>query len=419
MVNKKLIILLSIFILIFSTVAIAIDQGRLPDNMRYVMGEDSSVSLGLFSTVAFGGACSDTPTDTGCVRPLPSIDTCNNYNLVKNFGGKVECSGEGVVGCRICFYDSKWQPKQWSLEYDSGGCRSKQSGHVYAPAGAYFWEKYNCVKDECKSYDTPSNQGCGEGSCEDNEMLRTYKDSCDNDHFFCVPLTTCREETCAIKYENIGDCVAGIQRKQLTFSDCTKGEIIETSCRDQEEETVTVTPTGTAIIFAENPTKAIKDGVLIESGVTLKNTGDNMNNAYIIEMQVRPKGTLPLSVVGATSTCDPEHPENVHRTFKLNKDETVQISLVTGKAMSPGWYTIYLATRTKCYKDLNSVERGNIDAYWRVNPYPNTLNLGNICIGDNCFDDDKTGFGSIYLIIGVVIISMLGYGLFRGKRKRR
>lgn len=435
---KKVLLLLTILMFILSSFQVlANDQGNLPNNYREVLGYSSDVSK-PFSVVVAGGMCSDNVDDAGCVRPLPYSDTCNNYNLINNFGGRVSCEGEGINGCRVCFYDAQGKPKQWTIGFDAGGCISLYNkGSVQAPATAYTFEKYECKEDRCMNYDPWQNVGCGVGICNNDplRMLRRYTDACENTHEECIPWTSCRDRSCYEHYENVGSCVAGVQRQVLIRTDCQEGLTREISCSSagtDDETTPTVIPspvivptpvpqTGIVLVASEE-SKEVTDALLITSSVKMKNTGSSMETPYILEMQVRPKGQLPLSIVGLQETCDPNHPENPHRNFKLGSGEEKVLQLTTGKKMDPGWYTIYLLTRTKCYNELNSVELANLDQYWRVNPYPNTLNLGDICVGDACYStegQEKFSIGTILFYgLGALIALFIVLNIVKSRKKR-
>lgn len=88
--------------------------------------------------------------------------------------------------------------------------------------------------------------------------------------------------------------------------------------------------------------------------VSLTNTGGaDMSEADIIEMQVRPKGSGLLSALTWTSpqkTCDPSHPENVHKEFQIASGESQNIQLEVDKShLEAGQrYDVWLVTRQGC-----------------------------------------------------------------------
>lgn len=80
--------------------------------------------------------------------------------------------------------------------------------------------------------------------------------------------------------------------------------------------------------------------------VTLRNTGTDMDRAWIMELQPRPMGVGPLSI-SQQNTCDQLHPENVHREFYISAGDSETITLST--KVNPGDYDLYLLPRDRCW----------------------------------------------------------------------
>lgn len=80
--------------------------------------------------------------------------------------------------------------------------------------------------------------------------------------------------------------------------------------------------------------------------VNLKNTGSDMPSFWLIELQPRPEGQLPLSI-SVQQTCDAAYPQNVHREFYLAGGESEAVSLST--KLTPGDYDLYLLPRDRCW----------------------------------------------------------------------
>ena len=126
----------------------------------------------------------------------------------------------------------------------------------------------------------------------------------------------------------------------------------------------------------------------VQGAFPITNTGGDMTTDYIIEMQVVPEGTSPQAVIGDQSTCNPTYPNNVHRSFRLARQETVTFGLAT-PALTNGLYDIYVTTATKCW---NVEPLGNQPvAPWMYNQFIGTVlitddqsctNNYEICNGD-------------------------------------
>ena len=113
--------------------------------------------------------------------------------------------------------------------------------------------------------------------------------------------------------------------------------------------------------------------------MTITNNGDSMTElntdnpgaTWLIEMQVRPKGQLPLTVY-PQQVCDSTHPENVHIRFNLASGQSANIELRS--SVIDGAYDVYLISRNKCW---NTYPQGNIP----VSPFPNFVYQGTFNVG--------------------------------------
>lgn len=111
-------------------------------------------------------------------------------------------------------------------------------------------------------------------------------------------------------------------------------------------------------------------------------TNIDMPDYWLVELQVRPKGQFPLSFledlgllplygIGQQSTCDPQHPENVHKEFLLTAHEKMSFELVS--QVPRGTYDLYLISVTKCW---NREPIGNV----AVSPYYRGKKIGVVTI---------------------------------------
>lgn len=149
-----------------------------------------------------------------------------------------------------------------------------------------------------------------------------------------------------------------------------------------------------------------RNGIL--GRVELKNTGEDMKDTNIIEMQVRPKGDLPLAFQSNQMTCDVLHQENVHKQFMLKSGESTTIDLFVSKTFLPdGEYDVWMLSRHKCYKDLTDEQKANHDNYQRTPPFPSAKKIETITVGNPNIEE---GFFTPLLIIGIVI-AVIGIGM--------
>lgn len=140
--------------------------------------------------------------------------------------------------------------------------------------------------------------------------------------------------------------------------------------------------------------------------VFIENTGDEvMAESYIVEMQVRPSGRLPLSVPTAgQSVCDPAYPENVYNEIpRLDPGESTSITLRSTQNLAPNTeYTVYFLTRTEC---------AGSDGNERVGPYEFSKNAGNYCLG-TC----DTGMPVTHVVLGALLLLIVGGGVYLGRQ---
>ena len=146
--------------------------------------------------------------------------------------------------------------------------------------------------------------------------------------------------------------------------------------------------------------------------VGIKNTGEDMKDTYIIEMQVRKEGEQPLAFISKQDVCDPDYPENVHKQFMLKSGENATIQLeVPESVLGDGEYDVFFMTRHKCYKDLTQEQTDNYEDYQRVGPYQYSEKVAGITIGDPTkkFSTAKLWIaGGYILVIAGIVMSYFG-----------
>lgn len=146
-----------------------------------------------------------------------------------------------------------------------------------------------------------------------------------------------------------------------------------------------------------------KETGVIQTQVFFKNEGGDMQDSNIVEMQVRPKGSNPLSFGdlsfgNSQDTCDIDHPENVHKTYTLDSGESDSTTLSTDAVSEPGTYEVYLLTRKDCYPNNK-----------KVDPYYNSKIAGTVTIEETS-DGGSTGWVEVVnqnrLPIGAAVIAI-------------
>jgi len=129
----------------------------------------------------------------------------------------------------------------------------------------------------------------------------------------------------------------------------------------------------------ETPSFSKDDNTNTVTGtIGLKNTGDaDMSDSNIVEMQVRPEGSGPLSFVSSQRVCDDEYPNNVNKKYDLDSGSFREIELEAGTDLQDGEsYTVFFLTREACYPDNEPVE-----------PIENSYNAGTFTFNDPQQDD--------------------------------
>lgn len=92
-------------------------------------------------------------------------------------------------------------------------------------------------------------------------------------------------------------------------------------------------------------------GRTVTTQVTLENTGGATQETWMIEQQIRNSqgDFLTFSTLSGPMFCDPDHPENVHKTFTLGSGESLDIKLqsTVPEEAGSGNFQVRLLTGTK------------------------------------------------------------------------
>lgn len=112
----------------------------------------------------------------------------------------------------------------------------------------------------------------------------------------------------------------------------------------------------------------------------IKNVGDgDMTQNDIVEMQVRPSGSGPLSFTSAQQVCDQDYPNNVHKEYRVDSGDSKSVTLSAGSGLEDGQsYTVYFLTRDGCYPDNE-----------KVDPIYNSYNAGTFTFSDEVSDPSE------------------------------
>jgi hypothetical protein len=131
--------------------------------------------------------------------------------------------------------------------------------------------------------------------------------------------------------------------------------------------------------------------------ISFKNEGGDMPDRDIVEMQVRPKGTGPISAAFSENqmVCDSQYPNNVHKTYDLESGEKASTTLSVDGLEDGTEYDVFLLTREDCFPNNE-----------KVDPYFNSVRAGTFETSDDTVDP-ATG-------IGLLPIVLVGAGLAIG-----
>lgn len=290
----------------------------------------------------------------------------------------VSCSGKtSLINWYVINADGSW-----SYMGETNAPKSISYG------GKWAYECYYCpdIVKECSS----GQKGCISESwywyCSDGKKVQKS----------CGVLTYCSQGSCVSGCTYDGECQGryGVDYK------CRSNSCVYVPPPVQPPVTPPTIPK--PILINAGVDIDTNDNCIL-ANVKIRNEGDNMPIANLIEMQPRPAGLQPLAVVGEQRICDPTHPENVHRTFQLYSNEEVNIPLeVCG--LSPGAYDVYFMTRDKCWVAGN----GNV----RTDPFPYSYGIKNVKI-----EGITTNMTTLLILIGVIVVAIIALVIYK-RRKR-
>lgn len=447
----KLRLIFVVMMLALAGLVSADQQGNLP-----IEGVIGGEALRMVS----GGLCTDLPDDKGTPTKSDFQVWCSGANGVT----------DDMTGCVAQFHDSMGRLLK-EVELKPG------EASISAPAGTASWQRFNCyeVKYTCENF---VSEGCGESGdyaqCADNEMFRV-RDCSDNtpasvETERCIPWYECYYERCEPETSAWSVCSEGTQYRTVQTADCQTwneeqscsvgkfctlpngliGDIqtIENNQYICTEDNNRIggwkllpegqsTPSPNAPSPGENGDLgkgASSSADLTASGmtvfydpslqavvgrVTITNEGENMLDTYLLEMQVLPEGDRPFAFISTQKTCDPNHPENVHKNFLLKAGESKEIELRVSRDHLPeGDYSVSFLTRHKCYATLTEAELENYDEFQKVGPFPGYEHAGDIYVGSQVAKA-VSGFAKalpwLFMVVGFILLfvaPMVGLPVF-------
>ena len=164
--------------------------------------------------------------------------------------------------------------------------------------------------------------------------------------------------------------------------------------------TTTISSSSPNVIATQYPTATVS-GKQITVAFKLKNTGTDMATTWLVEMQPRPHGLLPMRFY-PQEVCDATHPENVHVDFQLASGEENTITLTS--TVSDGIYDVWMLTGDKCW---SVAPTGNV----KVAPFPDGYKIANVVVG-NSIDGIQLPFELPLPLTYIAMIVGVGLTLF-------
>lgn len=144
--------------------------------------------------------------------------------------------------------------------------------------------------------------------------------------------------------EQVPTGIVGGQQDETTDSDTT------TSSGSSDSTTSTSSGSEQPDLSYQFDTSV--DGRTVTTDFTITNSGGSMAEAWIVEQQIKTEAGsfLSLSTLSGPKTCDPSHPENVHKEFRVDAGDAVQGTLTSEVPESVGGGTFLVKTivTTKC-----------------------------------------------------------------------
>ena len=137
---------------------------------------------------------------------------------------------------------------------------------------------------------------------------------------------------------------------RITYLACATGKTTESGTVETSTTSTTTTTAINPVIEEYNDPSISADNTknTITGTFYLQNTGASMNSDYYLEMQIRPQGVGVLSVALEQKQCDPKHPENVGKYYRLNTGEKAIVKL-TSSNVGIGTWDIWGVSVKGCY----------------------------------------------------------------------
>lgn len=215
---------------------------------------------------------------------------------------------------------------------------------------------YKCADSTCET--PPPIDSSSEDQCSSEEWWPDYDDCISQDldtASFSVTQDIGTSWTWDVGFSGLEDeaqyILVGFIRtdSQGIVTDVSKEKFtVEDTSSDSDDSSDTVEEQDVREVDGDIPVK-IENGEIIATP-EFTNVGGDMNDKDIVEMQVRAEGTGLLSFTSSQQTCDPEHPENVHKEFQIDSGDTKEIRLSTDvdNVAKGADYDVWIITREDC-----------------------------------------------------------------------
>lgn len=373
--NKKIILMLMIGLLVVGSVNFVFAEQFFPKEK-----EDIVKSLDFFSNIRYALSNLGAFTVVGGANCWEDVKWAEIYSSYHTETCPSSVDGNPNYGCVYDIFLDNYEGYVGKYEKTAG-----ESLSLAPPSGHYYiWEFYPCQDKTCACPTGTLVGECGDGICSPTQKRKVRT---------CVPPGCSWEETCQEVIECqpeedeeeeeevcTPDCVGKVCGPDGCGGSCGFCVPIVQECANGQ----CITFTAPVEIIETQPAEVQVVGDKVVGTFFLKNTGKAMTESYLLEMQVAPKGTGPFSLFNLfavispiSETCDIDYPWNVHKTFKLEKGESVTI-VIEADNVNDGNYDVYGILVDKCWYAPNNI---------KIEPYEGGVKIGTATVsGQGCED---------------------------------
>ncbi|MBI2140163.1 hypothetical protein HYU14_04510 [Candidatus Woesearchaeota archaeon] len=286
---------------------------------------ESQVENGVYDIrmVAYDQCCVGPTGNSNCQETTPYYDTDATSIIKRDVNVCVDRLG-------ICDDCLNRDPGQSCDVANGAGCHRECKDNLECSGGIKkCWDPKNCNTNQCTSF--------WWGECYDQGEL-----CCGNDP---VPAQNFCNATKKFSY-----CTDSIHtpcdKKDSYFCSLEDGKWAWRACGfGCDSATGACKPN----IIEYQAAEVAVDQNKITAKSHLKNTGAPMQSDWLVELEPVPvSGTASIQSIGPQETCDSSKPENVHRDYRLKRDEAGTISLSSTIKKKGKYYVKLLSTDSCC-----------------------------------------------------------------------